>query len=85
MAPVSRRGVALPNRPKDLDGFPEFQLRKGRRLFLAHRAGVGPWWFASNNEGLFNLDLLSGTCYLASDPERHSENASVATWSNSTS
>jgi hypothetical protein len=69
MAPVSRRGVALPNPPNDFDGFPEYQLRKGRRLFRAHRVGVGPWWFASNNEGRFNLDLPSGTCYLATDPE----------------
>jgi hypothetical protein len=69
MGPVSRRGVALPDPPKDLDGFPKFQLRKGRKLFRAHRAGVGPWWFASNNEGRFNLDVPFGTCYLATDEE----------------
>jgi RES domain len=69
MGPVSRRGVALPNPPSDLDGFPRFQLRKGRKLFRAHRAGLGPWWFASNDEGRFNLDLPSGTCYLAIDEE----------------
>jgi hypothetical protein len=69
MGPVSRRGVALPDPPDDLDGFPVFQLRKGRRLFRAHRAGVGPWWFASNDEGRFNLDPPFGTCYLATDQD----------------
>jgi hypothetical protein len=69
MGPVSRRAVALPNPPTDLDGFPLFQLRKGRKLFRAHRAGRGPWWFASNDEARFNLDLPSGTCYLAIDEE----------------
>jgi hypothetical protein len=34
-----------------------------------HRAGLGPWWFASNDEGRFNLDLPCGTCYLAINEE----------------
>lgn len=69
MGPVSRRGVGLRNPPADLDGFPAFQLRKGRKLFRAHRAGRGPWWFASDDEGRFNLDPPMGTCYLATDGE----------------
>jgi len=67
VGPVNRRGVALPNPSSDLDGFPQFRLRKGRKLFRAHRTGLGPWWFASDDEGRFNLDLPFGTCYLATD------------------
>jgi len=69
MGPVTRRGVALADPPDDLSSFPDFQLRKGRKLFRAHRAGCGPWWFASDDQGRFNVAPPFGTCYLATDQE----------------
>ncbi|WP_075236083.1 RES family NAD+ phosphorylase [Mycobacterium colombiense] len=72
MAPVKRQRPALNDPPKDLhrlDGFPEYRLRKGKQLFRAHAALNGPWWFASDDQGRFNLEPPYGTCYLGIDVE----------------
>lgn len=69
MAKVGRRRLGLRKPPVDITGFPVHLLRKGKVLFRAHRTGLGPWWFASDEGGRFNLDPPAGTCYLAEDEE----------------
>lgn len=70
MAKVGGRNrVALRKPAADITGFPVKRLRKGKVLFRAHHVANGPWWFASDNGGRFNLDPPEGTCYLASDEE----------------
>ena len=72
MAPVKRQRQTLKDPPKDLrrlDGFPKYRLRKDRRLYRAHSAALGPWWFASDDQGRFNLEPPYGTCYLGIDVE----------------
>ena len=69
MAALGRRRLGL-RRPKaDIAGFPVRVLRKGRKLHRAHHRDNGPWWFASDTGGRFNLDPPNGTCYLAIDEE----------------
>lgn len=63
---------ALPPAPADpdeLEGFPRWRLRPDRRLFRAHTADLGPWWFSSDGSGRFDLEPPFGTCYLATDVE----------------
>jgi hypothetical protein len=69
MAALGRRRLGLRRPPNDIAGFPVLQLRKGKVLFRAHKVGNGPWWFASDVGGRFNLDAPAGTCYLAVDGE----------------
>ncbi len=66
---LSRTGLGLRKPPADISGFPTKQLRKGRMLYRAHNKDNGPWWFASDDGGRFNLDPPAGTCYLAVDEE----------------
>lgn len=67
--PLRRTGLGLRKPPADISGFPTKQLRKGRMLYRAHHVDNGPWWFASDDGGRFNLDSPAGTCYLAIDEE----------------
>lgn len=67
--PLSRTGLGLRKPPVNIAGFPTKQLRKGKALYRAHRKDMGPWWFASDDGGRFNLDPPAGTCYLAIDEE----------------
>jgi hypothetical protein len=69
MAAVGRRRLGLRKPPVDITGFPARVLRKGKVLFRAHHASNGPWWFASDDGGRFNLDPPAGACYLAADEE----------------
>lgn len=67
MAKVSRTRLGLRKPPEDIKGFPSLALHKGKVLYRAHHVAYGPWWFASDHEGRFNLDPPRGTCYLADD------------------
>lgn len=60
---VAQRSPAVP-----LDGFPTHRLTAGTACFRAHRRDLGPWWFASDGGGRFDLPAPRGTCYLADDP-----------------
>lgn len=59
-----REAVALGDPPTELDGFPT-GIASGD-WFRAHRVGRGPWWFAHDGGGRFDLLEPHGTCYLAS-------------------
>jgi len=54
--------------PAQLTGFPQHRYPAGSRLFRSHAAVNGPWWYASDGGGRFDLALPHGTCYLAEDP-----------------
>lgn len=69
MAPLGRRRLGLRRPPTDITGFPSTLLRKGKTLYRAHSVKFGPWFFASDDGGRFNLDAPHGTCYLATDEE----------------
>lgn len=49
----------------ELPGFPVRVFPAGRRIFRAHAATAGPWWFGSAGFGRFDLSPPRGTCYLA--------------------
>jgi hypothetical protein len=51
-----------------LIGFPQGGP-PGPHKFRAHRADFGPWFFASNRGGRFNLSEPNGTCYFADQLE----------------
>lgn len=59
--------IEAPSRP--LTGFPTKYWPRGSQFFRSVGNGNGPWWFASTDEGRFNLYPNQGTCYLASDIE----------------
>jgi len=61
-----RRRSALRPPPAELTGFP--RTRRPARLFRAHDAARGAWWFCGDLSGRFDLAAPRGTCYLASDP-----------------
>lgn len=69
MEKLGRGRLGLRKPPADITGFPVTALRKGKILYRAHKKGLGPWWFASDDGGRFNLDPPAGTCYLAADEE----------------
>jgi RES domain len=48
--------------------FPAVSVTVDVPLWRCHRAGVGPWWFASDGGGRFDLRAPRGTCYLGEDP-----------------
>lgn len=54
--------------PGDVGGFPVWHVHRGAELHRVTRAGRGPWWFASDGAGRFDLPAPRGTCYLADDP-----------------
>ena len=54
--------------PPDLRRFPRRTLRATTDLFRVHPRGLGPWWFASEGAGRFDLSPPEGTCYLARSP-----------------
>jgi hypothetical protein len=54
--------------PADLHAFPVWHVLRGTVLHRVTDAGRGPWWFASDGEGRFDLPPPRGTCYLADDP-----------------
>ena len=56
-----------PRGDADYEGFPSKRYRTGHGCFRAHSAGNGPWWFASDRNGRFNLLPPNGTCYVAED------------------
>lgn len=68
LSPVSPLGRPPGKPPEDLRHFPERVLAPGAPLFRIHRADRGPWWFASDGAGRFDLAPPRGTCYLAGDP-----------------
>jgi len=57
-----------PPPPAQLTGFPQHRYPAGSRLFRSHAAVNGPWWYASDGGGRFDLAPPHGTCYLAEDP-----------------
>ncbi|NKZ80542.1 RES domain-containing protein [Rhodococcus hoagii] len=52
---------------RSLTGFPTWSLTTRRQLWRGHKAGNGPWWFASSGRGRFDLVEPRGTCYVAFD------------------
>jgi hypothetical protein len=63
---------SAPEPGRDLTGFPTAELAAGRRVFRAHEAGFGPWWFNHSDRrapGRFDLAPPRGTLYLADDIE----------------
>lgn len=72
---MSRSIPGLTSAPADhrkLTAFPGGQARGER--FRAHRADLGPWWFAPAPStpaggGRFDLNAPHGTCYVANDIE----------------
>lgn len=52
---------------RSLAGFPTWSLTTRRQLWRGHKAGNGPWWFASSGRGRFDLGEPRGTCYVAFD------------------
>lgn len=65
MDPVTGRDqVALGEPPRDLSGFPTADVSAA--WYRAHSIDFGPWWFAHDGTGRFDLDPPHGTCYLGS-------------------
>ncbi len=66
--PPGRQRVALKKpKPAQVSGFPRTRLTSRRSLYRAHREW-GPWWFASDGGGRFDLSPPLGICYLATSP-----------------
>lgn len=63
---MSRANIALGEPPANLRGFPTTTINGD--WFRAHHVANGPWWFAHDGEGRFDLPAPHGTCYLASHP-----------------
>ena len=63
----ARREAPSLGTPGDLTGFPVWHVLRGAVLHRVTDAGRGPWWFASDGGGRFDLDAPRGTCYLADD------------------
>lgn len=61
---TDRQQVAVGEPPVNLDGFPAIQCADA--WYRAHTAGRGPWWYAHNQQGRFDLSPPYGTCYLGS-------------------
>lgn len=61
---MRRKAVALGELPANLADFPT--TTASGEWFRAHTAGRGPWWFASDGCGRFDLAPPEGTCYVAS-------------------
>ena len=65
---MTREVVALGSpENRSLTGFPTWSLTTRRQLWRGHKAGNGPWWFASSGRGRFDLGEPRGTCYVAFD------------------
>lgn len=64
---TDRQQVAVGEPPDNLYGFPAIQCAD--TWCRAHTAGLGPWWFAHNLQGRFDLGPPHGTCYLGSGIE----------------
>ncbi|MDJ0005512.1 RES family NAD+ phosphorylase [Rhodococcus fascians] len=59
--------LSEPNPPAQLAGFPTHTYPAGTAFVRSHSSGLGPWWFASNGAGRFDLAGTHGTCYVAED------------------
>lgn len=59
--------LSEPNPPAQLAGFPTHTYSAGTAFVRSHSSGLGPWWFASNGAGRFDLAGTYGTCYVAED------------------
>lgn len=59
--------LSEPNPPAQLAGFPTHTYSAGTVFVRSHSSGLGPWWFASNGAGRFDLGGTHGTCYVAED------------------
>lgn len=64
---TARETVALRPPGTDSSDFPNWRLRRDRRLFRAHQALRSPWWFCSDMACRFDVAAPAGTCYLALD------------------
>ena len=64
---MSRAAPSL-GEPGALDGFPVWHVLRGTAFYRVTAEGNGPWWFASDGGGRFDLPAPRGTCYLADDP-----------------
>lgn len=58
-----------PEAGQSLAGFPTRHVGAGTSWSRAHRESLGPWFFASEGGGRFDLPHPRGTCYLANTPE----------------
>ncbi|MEP6629817.1 MAG: RES domain-containing protein [Lapillicoccus sp.] len=65
---MSRQVVAQQPPSRPLGGFPSQEVTPAQRIFRAHSATFGPWWFGSDGGGRFDLPAPRGTCYLADAP-----------------
>lgn len=54
---------------QSLKRFPDRKVRMGTPWNRAHKAELGPWFFASEGSGRFDLPHPRGTCYVANTPE----------------
>jgi hypothetical protein len=54
--------------PEALDRFPVWHVHAGTTFHRVTHGEHGPWWFASDGGGRFDLVSPRGTCYLADDP-----------------
>lgn len=62
-------GQQAPESDQDLRGFPQRTVRAGTPWHRVHRDSLGPWFFASQGYGRFDLRHPHGTCYLGNTAE----------------
>jgi hypothetical protein len=63
-----RAALAAPPEPEALAAFPVWHVHAGTTFHRVTHGDHGPWWFASDGAGRFDLAPPRGTCYLADDP-----------------
>jgi hypothetical protein len=63
-----RSALAPPPEPERLERFPVWHVHAGTTFHRVTHGEHGPWWFASDGDGRFDLTPPRGTCYLADDP-----------------
>ena len=65
---MTRQATAL-GEPGDrpLSELPRSPLDTHHVAYRAHHKDRSPWWYASNDDGRFNLQNPDGTCYLANN------------------
>lgn len=66
---MTRQASALqPPGDRDLTTLPPHHHPKGTLAYRVHQQRHSPWWYASDDNGRFNLDPPAGTCYLSTSP-----------------
>jgi hypothetical protein len=63
-----RPALTPPPASEQLATFPVWHVHAGTTFHRVTRGDHGPWFFASDGTGRFDLSPPRGTCYLADDP-----------------